>query len=178
MKLNKIALAVAFVLPIVAMASGAEHHDVSMSNSDFFYRVLNFSIFVGLLYYLAANPIKEFFKGRQADIANQLKEIEEKLQASKNEAKEAEEKLIENETKAKEIIADSVNEGKILAENIASKNEDLLISMDKQLDEKMELENKKMAKETINGLLRDGIDNDDIAIDESKVVALVSGKVA
>ncbi len=178
MKLNKIALAVAFVLPIVAMASGSEHHDVSMSNSDFFYRVLNFSIFVGLLYYLAANPIKDFFKGRQADIANQLKEIEEKLQASKNEAKMAEEKLAENEAKAQEIITDSINEGKILAENIASKNEELLNSMDKQLDEKMELESKKMAKETINRLLNDGIDSNDIAIDESKVVALVSGKVA
>jgi len=178
MKLNKIALAVAFVLPIVAMASGAEHHDVSMSNSDFFYRVLNFSIFVGLLYYLAANPIKAFFQGRQADIANQLKEIQEKLEASKNEAKAAEEKLAENESKAQEIVADSVLEGKILAENIAKKNEELLSSMEKQLTEKMELESKKMAKETISTLLKNGIENDDIAIDESKVVSLIKRKVA
>jgi F-type H+-transporting ATPase subunit b len=178
MKLNKIALAVAFVLPIVAMASGTEHHDVSMTNSDFFYRVLNFSIFVGLLYYLAANPIKAFFQGRQADIANQLKEIQEKLQASKDEAKAAQAKLAENEEKAKEIVANSVNEGKVLAENIAKKSEELIASMEKQLTEKMELERKKMAKETINALLNDGIDSDDIAIDESKVVSLISRKVA
>ncbi|MCH9739679.1 MAG: F0F1 ATP synthase subunit B [Epsilonproteobacteria bacterium] len=178
MKVNKIVLALTFALPVVAMASGAEHHDITMSNSDFWYRVLNFSIFAGLLYYLIANPIKDFFKGRQEGIANQLKEIEAKLQASKDDAKAAEEQLIANELKAKEIVADSINEGKILAENIAKKNEDVLASLDKQFDEKIELEGKKMAKETINKLLNDGIDNNDIAIDESKVVSLVAGKVA
>jgi len=171
-------LMIAFVLPIVAMASGSTHHDVTMSNSDFFYRVLNFSIFVGLLYYLAANPIKAFFKGRQDDIANQLKEIEEKLQASKKEAQEAEAKLHENESKAKEIINDSMLEAKILAEKIAKKNEDLLHAMEKQLEEKMELESKKVVKETVSKLLSEGIDTDDIAIDESKVISLIARKVA
>ena len=178
MRRNKMALMIAFVLPIVAMASGSTHHDVTMSNSDFFYRVLNFSIFVGLLYYLAANPIKAFFKGRQDDIANQLKEIEEKLQASKKEAQEAEAKLHENESKAKEIINDSMLEAKILAEKIAKKNEDLLHAMEKQLEEKMELESKKVVKETVSKLLSEGIDTDDIAIDESKVISLIARKVA
>ncbi|SFV59196.1 ATP synthase F0 sector subunit b [hydrothermal vent metagenome] len=179
MKLNKIALTIAFVLPVIAMASGStEHHAVTMSNSDFWYRVLNFSIFVGLLYYLAAGPIGDFFKGRQVDIANQLKEIEDKLQASKDEAKSAEAQLVHNEAKAKELIADSENEAKILAENIAKKNEEALVTLEKSLDEKMELESKKMAKSVINQLLTDGITNDDIAVDESKVVSLVSKKVA
>jgi len=178
MKLNKIALAIAFVLPIVAMASGSAHHDVSMSNSDFWYRVLNFGIFAGLLYYLAANPIKAFFKGRQEDIAKQLKEIEEKLQASKEAAKEAEAQLVNSKAKAKELVSDSENEAKILAENIAKKNDELLISLGKQLDEKMELDRKKMAKETISNLLKDGLSNDDISVDESKVVSLISKKVA
>ncbi|HHH19996.1 MAG TPA: F0F1 ATP synthase subunit B [Campylobacterales bacterium] len=178
MKVNKIALLIAFVLPVVAMASGGEHHDVSMSNSDFWYRVLNFTIFAGLLYYLIANPIKGFFKGRQEGIANQLNEIEAKLQASKDEAKAAEAQLSTNEAKAKEIVADSINEAKILAENIAKKNEDALSSLEKQYEEKMELEGKKMAKDTINKLLSEGIESDDVAVDNAKVVSLVSGKVA
>ena len=179
MRLNKIVLTIAFVLPVVAMASGdAGHHDVTISNSDFWYRVINFSIFAGLLYYLAAGPIGDFFKGRRADIASQLKEIEDKLQASKDEAKEAEERVVNSETKAKELIADSGNEAKILVENIAKKNEDTLTMLDKSLDEKMELDSKKMAKDVINRLLTDGISNDDIAVDESKVVSLISKKVA
>jgi len=179
MKLNKIALTIAFVLPVVAMASGdSGHHGVTMSNSDFWYRVLNFSIFAGILYYLAAGPIGDFFKGRQADIASQLKEIEIKLQASKDEAKEAEARVVASEVKAKELVADSQNEAKILVENIAKKNEAALAVLDRSLDEKMELESKKMANNVINKLLVDGISNDDIAVDESKVVSLVSKKVA
>ena len=179
MRLNKIALTIAFVLPVVAMASGdAGHHGVTMSNSDFWYRVLNFSIFAGIIYYLAASPIADFFKGRQADIAGQLKEIETKLQASKDEAKDAEAKVVASEAKAKELVADSQKEAKILVDNIAKKNEDALAVLDRSLDEKMELESKKMAKDVINKLLTEGISNDDIAVDESKVVSLVSKKVA
>ena len=178
MKLNKIALVIAFVLPVIAMASGSEHHEVSMSNSDFWARVLNFSIFLAITYYLVANPIKSFFKGRQEAIAKRFEEIEEKLNASKEEAKLAQENLVASEAKAEEIKQDSLAESALLAENIAKKNSDTLASMEKQSAEKMELESKKMAKETIDALLKDAIANDDIAVDESKVVSLVSKKVA
>jgi len=178
MKLNKIALAIAFVLPVIAMASGTGHHEVSMSNSDFWARVINFSIFIGLLYYLAANPIKAFFKGRQEGISKSFKEIEEKLNASKEAAKVAEENLVASQLKAEELKKESVSEGAILAENIAKKNADMLSALEKQSVEKMEHESKKMAKNTVDTILKDAITNDDIAIDESKVVSLVSKKVA
>ncbi len=51
-----------------------------MSNSDFYFRVLNFSIFAGLLIYLIATPLKEFFKGRSSNIESRLGEIEAKLE--------------------------------------------------------------------------------------------------
>ncbi len=178
MKLNKITLVIAFVLPVLAMASGTEHHEVSMSNSDFFYRVLNFGIFAGLIYYLVASPIKDFFKGRSADIDNQIKEIEAKLQESKNEAKLAQENLDKAKVKAKEIVADSHDEAEILVDNISKKNSDVLKSLEKHLDDKIQIEKKKMVKATINELLENGIENSDIAIDSSKVVSLVSKKVA
>ncbi len=178
MKLNKIALAITFVLPIVAVAGGSEHHDISISNSDFFYRVLNFTIFAGLIYYLVANPIKDFFKNRSADIANRIKEIDTKLQESKNEEKLAEEYLAKSQEKAKEIIADAKDESLILAENITKKSEEILISLEKQLEDKMIVEKKKMVKATIKKLLEDGINSSDIAVDGSKVVSLVSKKVA
>ncbi len=178
MKLNKIALAIIFVLPILSVAGGSEHHDISMSNSDFFYRVLNFTIFAGLIYYLVANPIRDFFKNRSADIANRIKEIDAKLQESKNEVKFAEEYLAKSQEKAKEIIADAKEESVILAENIAKKSEEILLALEKQLEDKMIVEKKKMVKTTIKKLLEDGIESSDITIDGSKVVSLVSKKVA
>ncbi len=178
MKLNKIALTIIFLLPILAVAGGSEHHDISMSNSDFFYRVLNFTIFAGLIYYLVANPIRDFFKNRSADIANRIKEIDIKLQESKNEAKLAEENLAKSQEKANEIIADAKDESIILAKNIAQKSEEILVALEKQLEDKIAVEKNRMVKSTIKKLLEDGIDSSDINIDNSKVVSLVSKKVA
>jgi len=179
MRIKNIALiATVLLVPSLVLASGAEHHDVSMFNSDFFYRVLNFSVFMGILYYLAANPIKEFFVGRSAGIASQLEEIEAKLQASENERLVAEENVVKAETKAKSIVVDAEEEAKLLAEKIAEKNEVALTHLEKQAVEKQALSSKKATQSTIDNLLNDGFDNDDIAVDDSKVVSLVSGKVA
>jgi len=179
MRIKNIALiATVLLVPSLVLASGAEHHDVSMFNSDFFYRVLNFSVFMGILYYLAANPIKEFFVGRSAGIASQLEEIEAKLQASENERLAAEENVVKAEAKAKNIVVDAEEEAKLLAENIAEKSEATLTLLEKQAVEKQALSSKKATQSTIDNLLNDGFDNDDIAVDDAKVVSLVSGKVA
>ncbi len=178
MRVKKTVLIATILIPSLIMAGHSEHHSVTMFNSDFFYRVLNFTIFAGLIYYLVANPIKEFFVGRSQGIANQLKEIEEKLQASKKERLAAEENLAKAEEKAKEIVADATNEAKVLAAKIAEKNATLLSQLEKQALEKQELETKKAMRNTIDEVLNSGITNDDITLDESKVISLISKKVA
>ena len=179
MKIKNIALIATVVLvPSLVLASGAEHHDVTLWGSDFKYRVLNFTVFAGLIYYLAANPIKAFFVGRSEGIANQLKEIEEKLQASKNDRLAAEENLAKAEDKAKEIVTDAGSEAKVLSANIAEKNVASLSQLEKQAGEKQALESKKATRATIDSLLNDGFGNDDITVDEAKVVSLISNKVA
>lgn len=177
MKLKNIILILAIALPSLALA-GHEHKEVTLMGSDFLFRVLNFSIFVGLIYYLAAEPIKAFFVGRSEAIANRLKEIDAKLEASKNERLTAEENLKQAEEKAKEIVADAGNEAKLLATNIAEKSDASLIQLEKQAEEKQALEAKKATRATIDSLLKDGFDNDDISVDEAKVVSLISNKVA
>jgi len=179
MKIKNIVLISAVLVPSLMLASGGgEHHEVTMWGSDFKYRVLNFALFVGLLYYLVANPIKAFFAGRTEGIANQLKEIEEKLQASKNQRLEAEENLKLAEQRAGEIVEDAGKEAKILAGNIVEKNDTLLTSLEKQAVEKQAFESKKFTRETIDSVLNGGLNSDDITVDESKVVSLVSKKVA
>jgi F-type H+-transporting ATPase subunit b len=175
---NKGILIITFLFPIVAMASGTEHHEVSMNDSDFFYRILNFGIFAMLIYYLVANPIKGFFKNRSADIASQIDEIKARVQESKNKEKLAQERLAKSQEKAKEIIADSHSEAKILVDNIAKKNNELLNSMERHLEEKMEIEKKRMIKATIYELLENGIESSDIAVDNSRVISLISKRVA
>jgi len=85
---------------------------------------------------------------------------------------------IKAETKAKSIVVDAEEEAKLLAEKVAEKNEVALTHLEKQAVEKQALSSKKATQSTIDNLLNDGFDNDDIAVDDAKVVSLVSGKVA
>ena len=181
--MKKIVLWSLFIVPAVLLASGGDaessrYFAQTGRETDFFPRAVNFIIFASLLYYLLANPIKNFFKGRTEGIAAQLNEIETKLQAAKDEKKEAQNRLEESEKRAKEIITDAKAEAVILAEKIATANENELAVLDKQFEEKIALEERKSAREAIDEILSDNITNDDIQLDEAKVVEIISKKVA
>jgi len=182
--MKKIILLSLLVVPAVLLASGSASGEETRyfmqtgREYDFLPRVVNFVIFASLLYYLLANPIKDFFKGRSADIAKQLNEIEEKLQAAKDEKKEAQARLGASEKKAEDILADAKAEAVILAEKIATANVNELALLEKQLEEKISLEERKSAREAIDEVLSENITVDDINLDENKVVEIISKKVA
>jgi F-type H+-transporting ATPase subunit b len=184
MNMKKLALFALLMVPAILLASGHASGEESRyfaqtgRESDFFPRVINFTIFAALLYYLVANPIKDFFKGRREGIAAQLREIEEKLQAAKDEKKEAQARLDESSQKADQIIEDAKKEATLLSQKIAEANENELILLEKQLEEKMTLEERKSAREAIDEILSENITNDDIMLDEAKVVDIISRKVA
>jgi hypothetical protein len=50
--------------------------------------------------------------------------------------------------------------------------------MERHLEEKMEIEKKRMIKATIYELLENGIESSDIAVDNSRVISLISKRVA
>lgn len=181
--MKKIVLLSLLMVPAIVLASGGDaessrYFAQTGRETDFWPRVFNFTIFAALLYYLLANPIKNFFKGRSEGIAAQLNEIENKLQAAKDEKKEAQNRLDESAKRAEEILVDAKAEAVILAEKIATANQNDLALLDKQLEEKMSLEERKSAREAIDEILSDNITNDDIMLDEAKVVEIISKKVA
>ncbi len=180
--MKKLALLSLLMVPAILLASGdgeaTRYFAQTGRETDFWPRLTNFIIFASLLYYLIASPIKNFFVGRKEGIAGQLKEIENKLQAAKDEKKEAQARLDESSKKADQIIADAKKEAILLAQKITETNEGELILMDKQFAEKMTSEERKAARAAIDEILNENITNDDIMINESKVVDIISKKVA
>ncbi len=169
------------LLPLMLIASGdaesTRYFAQTGRETDFFPRVVNFIIFAALLYYLLANPIKNFFKERKEGIAKQLNEIEEKLQAAKLAKKEAQLQLEESEKRAGQIIADAQKEAKLLAEKIIQSTQVELDNLTKQFEEQATLEERKAARETIDEVLSENITNDDISLDEKKVIDIISTNV-
>ncbi|MCF6243978.1 MAG: F0F1 ATP synthase subunit B [Sulfurovum sp.] len=170
------------VLPAILLASGdaeaTRYFAQTGRTTDFLPRAFNFIIFASLLYYLLANPIKNFFNDRKEGIASQLKEIEEKLQAAKDEKKEAQVRLKDSEQKATQIIDDARKEADLLAKKINDVNANDLKNIEKQLAEKISLAERKSVKDTIDEVLGENITKDDIILDENKVIDIISKKVA
>jgi len=177
---------VLLVMIVPAWLFGSEHADafaqqyfaVAGRMTDFIPRIFNFTIFAALTYYLVASPIKAFFVGRKEEIAEQLNQIERKLQEAKEARKRSEQALETSRQKAREITADSQKEIELLKTKFAEATEKELALLDKQYEEKCELEERRMARETIDAVLNENITADDIPMRAEKVIDIVAKKVA
>ena len=180
MKIKQLLLAVVVVVPAILFANeGAGHYEALTGRStDFIPRIFNFLVFAGISYYLLANPIKSFFVGRQKGISDQLKEIEAKLQASKDDKKNAEANLEDSKTKAEEIIKTAGKEAEILSAKIAENSANELKAIEKQYEDKGNLEERRAIREAIDDILSNNITTDDIPLDEKRVIDLIDKKVA
>jgi len=180
MKLRHILTLALLLLPMILWGneSAAHYESLTGRTTDFVPRIFNFLIFAGIAYYLLANPIKNFFVGRREGISDQMKEIEAKLQASKEEKREAELRVEESRKKAEEIIKTAGKEAELLAARIAASSEAELEALERQYEEKTTLEQRRVVREAISDVLSSNINNDDIQLDEKKVIDLIDKKVA
>jgi len=65
MKMKNVVIIIALLLPAILLASGdaGRYEALTGRATDFIPRIFNFLIFAGILYYLLASPIKNFFTG-------------------------------------------------------------------------------------------------------------------
>ena len=78
---------------------------------DFWYRVLNFALMVGILYFVARKPIREFFAKRSQTIANTLAELEAKKKEAEKTYQEYNQKLAELDKETARILEEYIQQG-------------------------------------------------------------------
>jgi len=171
-------------IPALLLASSGENEmaqkyfELTGRHTDFVPRVFNFALLVALLYYLLANPLKEFLKARSDSIAKELADIEAKRQAAKDEKLKAQEELEAAKVKAKEIVEDAKNEISLIKENIKKHTEQELIALEKIFNDKCQIEERRVLRETTTAVLDENIQTNDIPLDASKIVNIVTKEVA
>ncbi len=179
--LIKIALVCA--LPALLMANGdseaaQKYFEITGRHTDFVPRAFNFILLAGLLYYLLAEPFKNFLKARTESIATELREIEAARQASKEAQLKSKEELEKAKVRAKEILDDAKAELELIKEQTLAKAEQELALLDKLFEEKCSIEERKMVKETTAKVLDESISGDDIPLDASKIINIVTKEAA
>jgi len=94
-----ICLSALILQPFIAFAaekSGVEPHMA--------WRVINFVLFVGILYYFLKKPMVSFFKSRRESIINELEEAKRLQEEAEKLLEEAKEKLSKLEEEIKNIL--------------------------------------------------------------------------
>lgn len=100
-------------------AEAGSHEGVSPAlMSDFYKRLLNFTVMVAVLVFLLRKPLKQFFGGRREEIARLLTELEESQAEADQRYKALEARLADAQKTKDEIIADYLKEGEVEKEKI------------------------------------------------------------
>ena len=156
---------------------GNEHSvaHVSMSDTDFIPRLINFVIFAGILWYLLADKVKTFYADRSKAIADSFGEVEKKLRDSKKQKELLKAEVEEAHKKAETIIKDAKKESELLKSNIIINAQNEIEILNKQFSEYKVYEESKMKKEVVGSYLDNLVK--DIHLSSEEVANIVTKKV-
>ena len=152
--------------------SGAEH------GTDIVPRTVNFLIFVAILYYLVAEPVKNFFKNRSDAIASKLEEVQSKLRVAKEEKQKAQEELEKAKAFAEEIAQVTQKEIAVLVNQIKEHGAQEIEALEKSFSENIELERRKRIRVITKEVLEELFEDKELSLDKSKFVQMIVKRVA
>lgn len=159
--------------PALLFASGGGNGE-----TDIFPRTINFILFASILYYLVAQPAKEFFKGRITGIADRLESIQAKVKESASAKENAQGQVEKAKTEAKILLETAKKEAVLIADKIAKDTSMELKNLEKSFNEKTDVERRKMTREVVNGVLDEMFENDALSLDKNELIQIVMEKVA
>ena len=166
-------LVIMLMISTYALASDAQN-----AGTDIVQRTVNFVLFAGLIWYLVAEPVKNYFAGRSQGIASELQKVQDKLNESITLKKDALVKISEAEKFAEELVASSKKENKILNDNIMNQCNVDLETISKQQVSLMELEQRKMVRSIVEETLTEVLSQSGESFDKEAMANVILKKVA
>lgn len=160
------------VLPSFLLAS------VSIEQSDFVERVINFVIFIAILWYFAFDPIKGIFINRKNAIAARLQEAQDNLQKAKQEKEAALKALEESKEKAKDIITAAKQEAYLVEQKYNEQIKKDIETLKYALELNIEFEQRKAIQESVDKLLDELIKSNDIALNKEEYINIITKRIS
>ncbi|WP_394954961.1 F0F1 ATP synthase subunit B [uncultured Helicobacter sp.] len=162
----------ALVLPGVVCASG------SFEQSDFIPRLINFVLFVAILWYFTFARIKAIFVNRRTHIASQLEEIQNKLHKAQKEKADALKKLEESKARAREIVEIARKEASMISQRFAQQTQAQIQAMIQTMEASMEFEQTKAMREVVESVLSEVVHSKDVQLENKDYVNIITKRIA
>ncbi|MCF6331072.1 MAG: F0F1 ATP synthase subunit B [Sulfurimonas sp.] len=150
----------------------------SIEATDLVERTINFFIFIGLLWYFIADPIKAFFSGRSQGIADELQKVKDRLIESDNLKKNASSKVVEAEKFATNLVESSKKENKIINDNLIAQCEIDLSNLTSQQKILKDFEQRKMIRGVVENTVSNILLDTNSSFDQEAMANVILKKVA
>jgi len=151
---------------------------LSDGSTDIVQRTVNFILFVGLIWYLVAEPVKNYFASRSQTIADDLKKVQEKLNESVALKKDALSKISDAEKYVEELKVISKKENKIINDNIMLQCDVELEAVAKQHASLIEFEQRKMVRDVVEEIIKETLSQSSESFDKKAMANVLLKKVA
>ncbi len=146
--------------------------------TDIVPRLINFIIFAGILYYLIAKPLKDYYNGRTNEIANRLTSIQDKLKESKLKKEQSKQSLVDASESAIDIIESAKKEAILLTDKIEDNLKTDLDNLKKSYDDRILIEEKKMTRAVVAEVVDEIFDGEKVQLKNSDFLNIIKKKVA
>lgn len=156
----------------VALASEAG------GETDIIQRTVNFLLFAGLIWYLIAEPVKNYFNARSESVADELKKVQDKLNETISLKKEALAKISDAEKFAEELVVSSKKENKVINDNIMAQCEIELENLSTQNASLMDFEQRKMVRNVVEEVIEKVLSESGDSFDKKAMADVILKKVA
>lgn len=159
----------------VACASGGA---VDIAHTDFSERVINFVIFLAILWYLGAHRLNSLLQNRQQAISSRFEQAQEKINEARKGREQAQKQLEEAQRKALDIIATAKKEAMMITQKYEEQCSADIESLMHSSESLMFFEQRKARVELVESVLKELFNSDEAGIDTQEYVRILSKKVA
>ena len=166
------------LITLLTLSTLALASDAGNAGTDIVQRTVNFLLFAGLVWYLVAEPVKNYFASRSQSIADELVKVQDKLNETISLKKEALAKISSAEKFAEELEVTAKKENKIINDNMMTQCEVELETLTKQHASLTQFEQRKMVRTVVEDVLNDVLSQSSDGFDKEAMANVILKKVA
>ncbi len=150
----------------------------SLEESDFIQRVINFVIFLAILWYFAFDAIKGIFTKRRLAISDQLQAVQDNLQQAKKESERANKRLEESKKRAKDIVNAAKQEAYLIEQKYNDQIKRDIELLKHSLDASIEFEQRRLTQESVNEVLNELMQSEEVQLNKEDYINIITKRIS
>lgn len=140
-------IVLAQAISVCAATGGGADDGHGLNWGDFLWRIINFIIFVAIIWKFAGKKIADFFRGRREEIETKLTDLSARREEAEQRLQDVEQSIANLEQEKAKILEDFKDQGEAIKAAIIQKAEEEAEKMKAQAEHSIEQERRSALKD-------------------------------